>query len=159
MLWSQKLNEWKNGVPLKYPSKLNRFFYITTPIYKDFDSEYKEKFIPSKKLDKLRQDYSPYIKYIQSEKKNKYATSFYNLDRTTILIIPIPKRNKNFTTIKDFIDNASKTQQKFFWKKVYSVIKKTMKKTKDKLYISTHGLGVPFFHLRLETNPKYRKYL
>jgi hypothetical protein len=46
------------------------------------------------------------------------VTSFYNISKDTLLIVPIPKQNKIYTTMKDFIDNASKTQQKEFWKKV-----------------------------------------
>jgi hypothetical protein len=44
--------------------------------------------------------------------------------------------------------------KKFFWKKVASEIKKYLKDN-DKVYISTHGLGVNYFHLRLDKYPKY----
>jgi len=70
------------------------------------------------------------------------------------LIIPIPKQGKQFTTIKDFIDTASVTQQKEFWIYTSKIIKETLEKN-PKIYISTHGLGVPYFHLRLDTKPKY----
>jgi hypothetical protein len=56
--------------------------------------------------------------------------------------------------MKDFIDNASKTQQKEFWKKVSTELKKCLK-LNDKIYVNTHGLGVNYFHLRLDIRPKY----
>ena len=56
--------------------------------------------------------------------------------------------------MKDFIDNASELQQKEFWKEVSIQINKLIN-NKDKFYISTHGLGVYYFHLRIEKNPKY----
>ena len=62
------------------------------------NNEYKEKFIESNQLDKLKEDFSPYKKYIELS-KNTYVTIFYNLSGDTLLIIPIPKKNKNFTTI------------------------------------------------------------
>jgi len=68
--------------------------------------------------------------------------------------IPIPKNNKNFTTIKDFMDNSTRYHQKVFWKKVAKEIKKRLKE-KEGVYVSTHGLGIPYFHIRLDDNPKY----
>ena len=70
--------------------------------------------------------------------------------------IPIPKKNKNFITIKDFIDNSSINHQKLFWKRAVIEINKILKDN-DKIYVSAHGLGVPYFHLRLDKNPKYYK--
>ena len=80
--------------------------------------------------------------------------SFYNLSGDSKLIIPIPKKGKYFTTIKDFIDTASLTQQKQFWKYAAEEIIDTLNH-ESKIYISTHGLGIPYFHLRLDTRPKY----
>ena len=70
------------------------------------------------------------------------------------MIIPIQKKGKNFKTIKYFIYNDSKTQQIEFWRYVSKSIKDVLEKN-DKIYVSTHGLGVPYFHLRLDTRPKY----
>jgi hypothetical protein len=62
--------------------------------------------------------------------------------------------------MKDFCDNASITHQKEFWKKVAFEIENILKskpnnKGNNKIYVSTHGLGVPYFHLRLDKKPKY----
>jgi hypothetical protein len=154
MKWCEKINDWSNGVYQTYPNKIQkRFFYETSVCDKKMENEYNEIFIENNNLEKLEEDFSPFKEYI-IKSKNKYALSFNNLSNDTILIIPIPKNNKNFTTIKDFIYNASKTQQIFFWKKVSNEIKKLLKKY-DKIYVSAHGLGVSYFHLRLDTIPKY----
>lgn len=154
MLWIDKLNEWDKGIPQKYPIYIkNRFFYETSVINKKMDNIYKEKFIENSILDKLNENYYSFTSYINSS-KNKYVSIFYNLSRDSVMIIPIPKENKNFTTIKDFIDNASITHQKMFWKIVVITIKKILKEN-DKIYVSTHGLGIPYFHLRLDKVPKY----
>jgi hypothetical protein len=42
-----------------------------------------------------------------------------------------------------------------YWKYVSNIIKNLIKNNKDKYYISTHGLGVHYFHLRISTIPKY----
>ncbi|MAF35866.1 hypothetical protein CL622_01990, partial [archaeon] len=56
--------------------------------------------------------------------------------------------------IKSFIDNASITQQKAFWKQVVKTAKKQLKMY-DHIWISTHGLGVPYLHVRISNKPKY----
>lgn len=156
MKWIDKLNAWKNGKVLQYPKNIkSRFFFETFVCDKNMNNNYKEKFIEYDLLNTLQEDSSQFQKYIELS-KNKYVTSFSNISGDSILIIPIPKKNKNFTTIKDFIDNSSINHQKLFWKRVVKEIKKILKDN-EKIYISTHGLGVPYFHLRLDKNPKYYK--
>ena len=75
-------------------------------------------------------------------------------DKDTLLIIPIPKKNKNYATLKDVCDNSSITQKKYFWKKVSKLVKKFMKNEKY-VWISTHGLGVSYMHIRISNKPKY----
>jgi hypothetical protein len=52
------------------------------------------------------------------------------------------------------MDNASYSQQRGFWRDVASAIKRMLKKY-DQVFVSTHGLGVPYFHLRINTYPKF----
>ena len=154
MLWKDKIALWKAGEYQTYPDSIkSRFFYETFVCDKHMKNKYKEKFIESKQLQRITQDYRPFIDYIQKS-KNQYVTSFINLSGDTLLIIPIPKKNKDYTTIKDFCDNASITQQKHFWKRAAIEIEKILRDN-DKIYVNTHGLGVPYFHLRLDKIPKY----
>jgi ERCC4-related helicase len=158
MKWSIKINEWKNGQILNYPSNIkNNFFYETSFINKNMNNEYKEKFITSKKLNNMKKDLNTFKSYFDKS-NNKNVVVFYNLSKTCKLIVPKPRKGKNFSTIKNFIDESSNIQQKAFWKKVSLEIKKNIKNMNSehtKLYVSTHGLGIPYFHLRLECDPKY----
>jgi hypothetical protein len=154
MLWKDKINEWNNGIIVKYSSDIkNRFYFETSVCNKKLDSQYKEEFIEDVKLNKLEQDFMSFDKYIR-ESKNKYATYFYNLNKDALLIVPIPRKNKNYTTIKDFIDTASIVQQKHFWFLVAKNILE-MLKIHDKVYVSTHGMGVYYLHVRIDLTPKY----
>ena len=162
MLWKDKIALWKSGKYQTYPkSTSNRFFYETFVCDKHMTNKYKEKFIENKQLQNIKQDYSSFINYINKsniESNNQYVRSFKNLSGESLLIIPIPKKNKDYTTMKDFCDNASITQQKAFWKKAASEIEHILNDNdNDKIYVSTHGLGVPYFHLRLDKIPKYYK--
>ena len=71
-----------------------------------------------------------------------------------MLVIPIPRKGKNYVTIKDFVDNAPKKQQKEFWKTVSQTIQEQMK-IHDKIWVSVHGLGVAYLHVRISRKPKY----
>jgi len=175
MKWKDKIAEWENGIPQTYPSSIKkRFFYQTSVISRDMDTEYQEKFIESDRLEKITQDYDPFAEHF-IKLKNKYVTSFANLSKKSMLVVPVPvtlcdnkkasvpvplcdnkKLNKtfNYTTIKDFIDNAPKKQQIVFWKYVAKMVKQLLKIV-DTVYINTHGLGVYYLHVRLDITPKY----
>lgn len=101
----------------------------------------------------MKQDYSSFEKEL-NKSKNNYATSFYNLSKTSYLIVPIPRKGKKFTTMKDFIDNASKIQQKKLWQMVAEKVLMMLKKH-NKVWVSTHGTSVPYLHVRIDTRPKY----
>ena len=45
-----------------------------------------------------------------------------------MLVVPMPVDDKNYVTLKDFIDNASTTQQTIFWKEVAKQIEQILKK-------------------------------
>ncbi len=156
MKWKDKIAEWEQGISQTYPSNIKkRFFYQTSPITRDMNTEYKEKFIESDRLEKITQDYSPFAEHF-IKPKNKYVTSFLNLSKKTILVVPVPliKANKtfNYTTIKDFIDNAPAEQQIALWKHVAKIVKQLLKEV-DIVYINTHGLGVYYLHVRLDIKP------
>ena len=117
MLWKNKIKDWKLGNYLVYPNNIkNKFFYETNVCDKNMNNIYEEKFIESKSLNNIKQDYSSFLDYI-TKSTNKYVISFNNLSSDTILIIPIPKKNKDFTTIKDFCDNSSKNIKNYFGRK------------------------------------------
>jgi hypothetical protein len=156
MYWKDKIKLWKSGKYSTYPKNIqNRFFFETYVCDKNFSNIYDEKFIENNDLKNIEQNITPFINYV-NQSKNNYVTSFYNLSGESLLIIPMPKKNKDFTTMKDFCDNASITQQKMFWKKVAYEIENILKYNNE-IYISTHGLGVYYFHLRLDKKPKYYK--
>tara|TARA_Y100000310_G_scaffold255230_1_gene262573 strand:- start:517 stop:999 length:483 start_codon:yes stop_codon:yes gene_type:complete len=153
MKWDKVLNNWMSGKVLTYPSRLKHpFIWRTSRLDKNGKLPYKQEFLINKFLSD-KQDYSFFNNYIKKT-KNKYVVTFPNLSGDTILIVPIPKKGKNYAHIKNFIDNASITQQKAFWKQVVKTAKKQLKMY-DHIWISTHGLGVPYLHVRISNKPKY----
>jgi hypothetical protein len=153
MLWSEVLQNWDNGIVLQYPKQLKgKFLWNTSVLKNNGNVVYKQSFITNKSLPE-KQDQTDFQEYI-TKSKNKYVVTFPNLSKDTMLVVPMPVQGKNYATLKDFIDNASEIQQKEFWKKVSKVAKKCMKE-KGKVWISVHGFGVSYTHVRISDQPKY----
>jgi hypothetical protein len=161
MLWSEVLKNWENGIPFSYPEKLqqkNKFFWNTSPLTKDENTTYIEKFKESIELTDFQSKTEFKDKLKEAEKnKIKYAVAFPNLSGDTILVVPIPRKGKSYATLKDFVDNAPMKQQQELWKLVAEEAKNKVKQVKKfgKIWISTHGLGVPYLHVRISSQPKY----
>lgn len=141
-----------------YPSNIkSRFFYETSICGPEPSlSPFQARFVESPELDLIQtQDYTPFLEQIQDGSDiNQIARSFYNKTGDTLLIIPYPHQTIQYPTIKEFVDNAPKSIQDKFWKFVVDQIKQFLS-THSQVYVSTHGLGVSYFHLRLCTYPKY----
>ena len=153
MLWSTILTNWEKGITLKYPKNIKGKFQWNTSVLKnDGNVAFKQKFRTHNQLPEIenKKDFQEHIKNSQ----NKYVISFPNLSKDTMLVVPMPVSGKNYATLKDFIDNAPEIQQQEFWKHVAEVPKKFMKEN-GKVWISVHGLGVAYTHVRISTIPKY----
>ena len=153
---NQLLNLQTNG--FSYPSNITkRFVYETSVCLSDpAKSKYTANFIEIPELDLIQtQDYMPFLEQINDGMEiNQIARSFYNKSGDTLLIIPYPHQTLEYSTIKDFVDNAPNEIQSEFWKFVVEQIKQFISIHK-KVYVSTSGFGVHYFHLRLCTYPKY----
>ena len=153
MLWSDVLTHWENGIILKYPKQLKGKFQWNTSVLKNNGKvEYKQTIRTNYKLPTTqnKKDFEEHIK----KSDDKYVVSFPNLSKDTMLVVPMPIRDKNYATLRDFIDNAPLIQQQEFWKKVAKVAK-TFMNEKGKVWISVHGLGVNYTHVRISSSPKY----
>jgi hypothetical protein len=153
MLWNEVLKNWENGVVLKYPKQLKgRFLWNTSVLKNNGNIEYKQSFITNYNLPEIqnKRDFQEYI----TNSRNKHVVAFPSLSKGIMLVIPMPVNGKNYVTLRDFIDNASHTQQQEFWKKVAEIAKQMMIE-KGKVWISVHGFGVPYTHVRISTTPKY----
>merc|ERR1712216_1101945 len=112
--WADVLKGWEHGECVTYPKSVKRpFFYETTPITKDFEKKdvvYRQKFVTTDKFNGVKEDYSRFKDYIDNSSSN-HAVAFMNLAGTSALIVPMPRKSMKFTTMKHFVDKASKTQQ------------------------------------------------
>lgn len=153
--WKTILNDMSNGHILitkdDIKNKKTPFLWRTSMIDKKETTIFKQSFVPNKSLP-LKQDYTPFNEHI-SKNLNKSVIAFPNLSGDTILVVPIPQPGKNFATMIDFVRNADEKQQSLLWKCVAKEARKLLKK--HNIWISTHGMGVPYLHVRLCNTPKY----
>jgi hypothetical protein len=153
MSWNTVLDKWASGEYFTPPEKADQRFHWNTSVLKNGgDTKFKQKVKVNNKLPS-KQSSKSFKKQITAS-KDKYSTSFPNLSGDTILVVPIPRAGKNYATLFDFCANAPIVQQQEFWKMVSKVAREQMKKFK-KVWVSTHGLGVPYLHVRISDSPKY----
>lgn len=150
VLWKDILRDWERGIIFTYPKNIGKFQWNTSILKDNGNVKYNHSFMPDLSLPD-KQNKIPYKEYFINP-RNKYVTVFQNLTGETMLVVPIPRNGKNYATLRDFIDNAPLIQQKVFWKKVAKVAKNVMKQ-KGNAYISTHGKGVAYTHVRISHIP------
>ena len=155
MKWSEVLSEWESGNYPKIPKTIKSpYFWRTSVQSNKNDLIYKEEFIEDERLLNAKEDFKPFLEHLDKNKDEKYVISFPNLSGDTILVVPIPRKSKRFTNMFYFMTNASEIQKKELWKKVAEQAKIFLK-TNENIWISTHGLGVNYLHVRICNTPKY----
>lgn len=156
------LNNWESGVILQIPKNINQPFYWRTSPIINGDSIYKDEFIPTSKLNN-ENDFTAFLNPPISLKNinNKNPVIITpNISGDTIMIIPTldknPNTNKyiNYSSLYYFCKNASLDKQKKLWYYVALTIKHQLKIWK-KIWVSVHGSGVGYLHIRLSKQPKY----
>ncbi len=168
--WRAVLDAWKSGDYLKNPTDLNGFEWRTLPVNFDASSEYKQIFIPSTFPD--TPDNETFSKYFTSsfDKTGKLPAGIviWNKNHDTKMVIPNlnyskTSKSKNFSHLANFMLEADEEQQREFWKIVADAIEEELEllvnnqqNEGNKLYVSTHGHGVNYLHVRIEHDrPKY----
>lgn len=105
---------------------------------------------------------------IQSKKT---VTYFNNISNDTILVVPVPvpavpvnsskddldQSDKYSGHLMDFLKRGKKEQQHAL---IILMARQTLEamKTTSRIYLSTHGHGVPWLHIRICNTPKYYSY-
>lgn len=88
---------------------------------------------------------------------------FNNLSKTSILISPCYNHKYNinvYNNICTFMRSSNLEQQILLLKNSFFQYLTQLQKNKNKLlWLSTHGKGVGWLHIRIDNSPKYQSYL
>ena len=97
---------------------------------------------------------------INTNSNNIYT--FPNLSKKSILVSPCYNHNYNiniYNNIGTFMRSSNLEQQFLLFSTVFAELLTQLKKNKNNfLWLSTHGKGVAWLHVRIDDNPKYISY-
>jgi len=97
--------------------------------------------------------------------KNKFVdktmvTSFKNINGDAVLVCPVPKKDQPeeiYSSLGPFIQSAGIEQQTAFWCLVAKDLDTLI--SERTVWLNTAGTAVSFLHMRLDSRPKYYKYM
>ncbi len=160
--WYEILDLWKHNnafidffVSLLILSNFNNFFWQCCSVNRnDLKKKLFECYLIETKYDFGVADNSSFQEYL---KTSKSIVNFYNFNKDCLLIVPNYNHSiskSSYLNIYNFIKFAPKSQIHLLFHQISLNIYKEFHKTK-KIYLNTHGLGVPWIHIRLDYYPKY----
>ncbi len=103
-------------------------------------------------------DLKTFQSYYNSEGPDNGIVVFPNLGKDATLVVPSPLReNANYCDLPNFFSEAPIAQQKSLWKVTGHELHRIIS---DKpTWISVAGGGVAWLHIRLDSQPKYYRYI
>ncbi|MBT8440977.1 MAG: hypothetical protein KJO76_01230 [Gammaproteobacteria bacterium] len=85
------------------------------------------------------------------------VVEFASLDHDAILIVPCPENSSSdYGHLAAYLRHASKAQQQALWELVGAAMQRRL--SRNPVWLSTAGGGVPWVHVRLDDRPKYYAY-
>lgn len=130
----------------------------------------------SEALNRVTQNWTRFQEHIDRS-DNPEVTSFFNLNKDSTLVIPMPKRGhqwscthydneiRDYKNLRMFLAEADLEQWYSFWQEIGKKMSESLEESDAPKWLSTHGLGVPYLHVRIDSVPKhysfgeYRYYL
>ena len=78
-----------------------------------------------------------------------------NLSGDAMLVIPSLQAKRDYSHLRAFLENCTDQRLiEIYWKNTANQIRQAVKRT-GYTWVSTHGLGIPWLHIRISTVPKY----
>ncbi|RHZ35659.1 DUF6940 family protein [endosymbiont GvMRE of Glomus versiforme] len=144
-------------------SKFPAYFWKCPPVsQKALDKPFEFVVIKSKSLEDISQDYYSFVPYLtQPNVKKLSATSFPNNRNPSDAILVIPTlrpasgKKYDYKNISQFTKSAPEEQQQALWKLVAEKLSEELSKDNAPRWLNTHGLGVYYFHVRIDESNRY----
>ena len=84
---------------------------------------------------------------------------FSNINGDAELVAPCPSmEHKIYTHLANFCKFASKEQFNHLWRTTIKAFREHLARSGHTVWLSTHGLGISWLHLRIDLHPKYYHY-
>jgi len=159
------LETFRNGLT-RIASELDHTAYLwkCVPVSRNtINKELEFVAIKSEDLESMTQDYSSFQGYFN---RGGDVVDFPSRSGDT-LVVPIPKWGhqwncndyddeiKDFKNLREFNCEAPKEQWNKVWQKVGEKMDGELRSSNTTRWLNTHGLAVPYLHIRLDKSPKY----
>ena len=136
---------------------LEEFYWEHPAITADaLDSPYRVAIVSAPNLKAIGYNPKPFSTYFTEA--DAIAT-FFNRRKDALLLAPRPKTVpgglRDYATLARFLRHADEPTAVNFLKKVFATWHTQLTQGSDYIYLSTHGLGVHWLHVRLDQRPKY----
>jgi hypothetical protein len=96
-------------------------------------------------------DPRPYQDKFAQALPSQLFTNFINLSGDTHLVVPLPRQFRtNYANLATFSRTSDPETLRGFWMYAFKIIHRL-----NPTWVSTHGLGVSWLHLRLSSTPRY----
>ncbi len=103
-------------------------------------------------------DLDTFDQYFDVSTTNQGIVVFPNLGHDATLVVPSPYREKaDYSGLAEFFDEAPLFQQRALWAVLARQVK--MQLSENPMWISVAGGGISWLHIRLDSNPKYYRYM
>ena len=135
--------------------KMGGYFWEIKPVSsQSLDEAFEFVLIQSSVFDDLRPNGRPFIQHFRTKQE---AVSFQNLGKNARLVVPTPMSiDTNYSHLANFVRKAPAHQIDKLWQLVGQEFKKEI--NEEPRWLSTHGLGVRWVHIRIDSRPKYYHY-
>ena len=147
--WNVVIESWKNGK--NFPDIKGSVYWETSVAKDGGESIYREKTAPAPFSMTMEADNETFAKHIRNKKE---AVTFKSKGTPPTRLVCPGDTGKNFSHMGTFYKNASRSEMSSLWKKVAIELEKMLKKG-ETVYVSTHGGGISWLHVRLSNTPKY----
>jgi len=139
-------------------SPFSAFFWETPPITNQtLDRPFEYVLVEAPVLLEISPDSRPFNSHFVSARSADVVT-FPNLGGDAILVVPVPQDRKEcYSHLACFLRSAPEKQIDSFWYRVGLAMQSRI--STSPTWLSTAGLGVSWLHLRLDSRPKYYRYL
>jgi hypothetical protein len=146
--------------------KLSAYFWECIPTsQKSINKKFEFVVTKSEALNNITQDSKPFAEHLAKLDAYKDSfVSFPNKNKDAVLVIPASITRKwesggktemfDYKNISQFTKNAPLKQQSKFWQEVANRLSEKLEDGATH-WLSTHGLGVPYLHVRIDNQPKY----
>ncbi|MDP2304812.1 MAG: hypothetical protein Q8P18_02135 [Pseudomonadota bacterium] len=135
-------------------------YWETRPVSPgDVDAPFESVILDAPSLARIRADGGPFAGPLDGARAPAVRT-FPNLGGDAVLVVPAPGREPaGYPHLAAFLRTAPPAQVHALWQSVGAAVESWLSTRRTRVWVSTAGLGVSWLHVRLDTRPKYVKWL